>query len=124
MSDINRVILKGRIGSDLELKSSAQGTSYLRMSLATNSFRAAKGEEPKEKTTHWHNVVVFGAQAEACASHLRKGSEVLVEGSIEVRTYTDREGKKVTHRNIIARSVQFLGGHRKVDVEEETAVAG
>ncbi len=114
MSDINRVILKGRIGNELDLKKSAQDVSYLKLSIATNSFRG----DTKEKSTHWHRVIVFGAQAIACATHLRKGSEVLVEGSLEVRTFTGSDGQKVTLRTVRAQSVSFLGGFKKVELLE------
>ena len=115
MSDFNRVILLGRVGNELDLKSSAQGKKYLKLSIATHSFRSGE-----EKTTHWHRVMVFGSQAEICATYLKKGSAVLVEGSLEVRTYNDREGRKVTSVSVIAGRVQFLGGRASVDVVPES----
>ncbi|MEW6055396.1 MAG: single-stranded DNA-binding protein [Bdellovibrionota bacterium] len=124
MSDFNRVFLLGRVGNDLELKRSAQDKPYLKISLATNSFRSGQ-----ERTTHWHRVIVFGAQAEACTEFLRKGSLILVEGSLEVRTYTDRDDKKATHVTVIAHRVQFLTPRSQSqrtqgqDESEETAVA-
>lgn len=114
MSDFNRVILLGRIGNELELKTSAQGKPYLKLSLATNSFRAGE-----EKTTHWHRVMVFGAQAEHCARYLKKGSQVMLEGKLEVRTYTNVEGLKVTSVSVLADRIQFLGGRASADVETE-----
>ncbi len=114
MSDYNRVILLGRIGNNLELKTSAQGKYYLRLSIATHSF---SGEN--KKTTHWHRVMVFGAQAQVCSTFLRKGSPVLVEGSLEVRTYTNQEGKKQTTVSVIANRIQFLGGRGGAELEQE-----
>lgn len=115
MSDFNRVFLLGRIGNELELKESAQGSKYLKLSVATNSYRAGA-----EKTTHWHRVMVFGLQAENCARYLRKGSQVMVEGKLEVRTYTNDEGKKISSVSVLADRVQFLGGRASVDVQSDS----
>jgi single-strand DNA-binding protein len=109
MSDFNRVILMGRIGNDLELKTSAQGKPYLKISLATHSFRTV-GEGESQKTTHWHRVMVFGHQAEICAKYLLKGAQIMVEGSLEVRTYNDKDDRKVTTVSVIASRVNFFGG--------------
>lgn len=108
MSDFNRVILLGRIGNELELKTSAQGKPYLKLSLATNSFRSGE-----EKTTHWHRVMVFGHQAEICATYLKKGSQVMIEGFLEVRTYSDKDGRKSTSVSVVANRVQFTGNARQ-----------
>lgn len=112
MSDFNRVILLGRIGNEVELKTSAQGKPYLKLSVATHSFRGGE-----QKTTHWHRVMVFGPQAEVCATYLRKGSPVLIEGSLEVRSYTDSADKKINSVSVIASHVNFLGGRASVPVE-------
>jgi single-strand DNA-binding protein len=114
MSDYNRVILLGRIGNDLELKSSAQGTKYLKLSLATNHHRAGQ-----EKTTHWHRVMVFGSQAELCSTYLQKGSQVMVEGMLEVRSYSDKEGQKRTSVSVLADRVRFVGGRPAAEAEGE-----
>lgn len=118
MSDFNKVILMGRIGNDLELKSSAQGKPYVRMSLATHNYKP--GEEP---TTHWHRVVVFGSQAEHCSTFLRKGSQVMIDGSLEVRTYNDKEGRKNTTVSVIARHVTFMDRPKSVAAEEMVEAA-
>ncbi len=114
MSDFNRVILLGRIGNDLELKTSAKEKPYLKLSIATDSHRAGE-----EKITYWHRVMVFGQQAESCARYLKKGSQVMVEGYLEVRTYQDKDGRKVTSVSVMANRVQFLGGRKSADVEPE-----
>jgi single-strand DNA-binding protein len=117
MSDLNRVFLLGRIGNDLELKTTQQGKKWLRISLATNSHRA--GEEP---VTYWHKVVVFGLQAETCALYLKKGSQVMVEGHLEVRTWHDKEKEeKRTSVSVVANWVQFIGGRK---LGEEKAEEG
>jgi single-strand DNA-binding protein len=117
MSDFNRVILMGRIGNDLELKTSAQGKPYLKISLATHSFKSAEGDGQSLKTTHWHRVMVFGHQAEVCAKYLQKGAQVMVEGTLEVRTYTDKDDRKVTRVSVIAFKVNFFGGRMEARTE-------
>jgi single-strand DNA-binding protein len=114
MSDFNRVILLGRLGNDPELKTSSQGVAYMRLSIATHSFKGGS-----EKTTHWHRVMVFGSQAQLCSTYLKKGSPLLVEGYLEVRTYTNKEGHKTSSVSVIANRVQFLGGRLSTVVEDE-----
>lgn len=121
MSTYNKVILSGRVGNDPELKSSAGGVPYLRLSLATHSYKKGGEGEKAHKTTHWHRVMVFGNQAETCAANLRKGSSILVDGSLEIRTYTDKEDRKVTNVSVIANRIQFLGGMLQANVVEEPA---
>lgn len=104
MSDFNRVILIGRVGNEIELKKSANGTSYLRISLATNSYK--KGQE--KVVTHWHRVMVFHTQAETCALYLAKGSTIMVEGTLETGSYIDKDDKKVTTVSVLASRVRFL----------------
>ena len=114
MSDFNRVILLGRIGNDLELKTSAKGKPYLRLSLATDYHI----KEKDEKTTHWHQVVVFGQTAESCAQWLRKGSQIMVEGRLEVRTYTNDKEQKTTRVSVVADTVKFVGSRIKNSAPE------
>lgn len=108
MSDLNRVFLVGRVGNDPELKTSAQGAPYLRISLATNAQKA-----DGEKITYWHRVVIFGNQAQVCATYLHKGARVLIEGSLEVRTYTGDDDRKVTNVSVVAQSVKFIDVKRR-----------
>ena len=124
MSDFNRVILVGRIGNELELKKSAQGVSYLKISLATHSLKSEQGnsEAKREQTTHWHRVVAFGLQAENCARFLEKGSKVMVEGSLESRVFTGDDGQKKTWVSILADRVHFMNRSTKgADLEPEHA---
>jgi single-strand DNA-binding protein len=115
MTDFNRVILAGRVGNNLELKHSAQNKPYIKLSLATHSFK-----QDGKKSTHWHRVVVFGDQAEVCSRYLSKGSEVLVEGSLEVKTFTEKgSGTKRTFVSILANKVLFMGSRLSAEVIQE-----
>lgn len=123
MSDFNRVILVGRLGNDLELKESSTGKSYLRMNIATHSYKK-HNDSSKNTSTHWHRVIVFGAQAKLCVTYLKKGSPVLIEGSLEVSSYQDKDGKMITQNTVLADRVRFLGGRMHADLSEVDRVGG
>jgi single-strand DNA-binding protein len=64
----------------------------------------------RQEKTEWHNVVVWGKQAENCGQYLSKGRQVYLEGSIRSRSYDDKDGNKRYITEIVAQRVQFLGG--------------
>jgi single-strand DNA-binding protein len=66
----------------------------------------------RQERTEWHNVVVWGKQAETCGQYLSKGRQVYVEGSIRTRQYDDKDGNRRYMTEVIAQRVQFLGGDR------------
>ena len=105
--DINRVILRGRVGSEPELKNvGANGTALLKFSVCTS----AKVREQDVAT--WHNVCAWGALAEAVGPELRKGQAVLVEGELRVRSYEAKSGEKRTVTEIVALAVTPLAPSR------------
>lgn len=123
MSDVNKVILSGRIGNDLELKTSANGKEYLRLSIAVHSFRRLDDESGEQstnvKTTCWHRIVVFGVQAHNCSTFLRKGSPVLVEGELQNSSYVDKKGEKQYSSSIVANRVHFLAGRMSAEARPD-----
>jgi len=85
------------------------GRAVGRFPLATSEvWSDAEGQ--RQERTEWHNVVVWGKQAETCGQYLAKGRQVYVEGSIRTRQYDDKEGNRRYMTEIIAQRVQFLGG--------------
>ncbi len=89
----NRVQLIGRLGGDPEIKAFENKKRMARMNLATSDFyQNAKGE--RVEATEWHNVVAWGKLAERAEEYLLKGMEVMVEGKLIHRQYTDKEGMK------------------------------
>ena len=98
---MNQVILVGRIGNEVECKSAGSGTSYCRLSIATNGGKAKDGT----KTTIWNSVVLFGKSAETAGKFLKKGSEILFVGRVEQTK--NKEGKYET--NIIGERFEFIG---------------
>jgi single-strand DNA-binding protein len=89
----NKVQLIGNLGNAPEVKTLEGGNKLARLSLATNeTYKNAKGEKITE--TQWHNVIAWGKTAEIVEKYLTKGAEVLVEGKLVNRNYTDKDGNK------------------------------
>ena len=107
MGSLNQVVLFGHLGADPKLVQTKQGTSVVNLRVATNATWKNKDGE-KEERTDWHQVVVWGAQAERCAEHLRKGRAVLVTGRIQSRQWVDEEGEERYATEIIAARVEFV----------------
>lgn len=106
---MNRVFLLGNIGADPELKVTSGGQSVLKIRMATTESYLDKNRVRQEKT-EWHSVVVWGGQAEALAKFLEKGSKVHVEGSVQTRSYGDKDGNKRYQTEINAKHVLAVGG--------------
>ena len=108
---VNKVILVGNLGRDPEVRFTAGGKAVARFSVATSEvWNDAEGS--RQERTEWHNVVVWGKQAESCGQYLQKGRQVYIEGSIRSRQYDDKDGNKKYITEVIAQRVQFLGGGR------------
>jgi single-strand DNA-binding protein len=108
---LNKVMLIGNLGKDPELRFTPSGRAVARFSLATSdAWTDQQGQ--KQERTEWHNIVVWGKQAETCGQYLSKGRQVFIEGSIRSRQYDDKEGQKRWITEVTAQRVQFLGGGR------------
>lgn len=105
---INKAILVGNLGKDPELRYTPNQTAVCSFSVATTEKRK-EGNTWKDQT-EWHNIVTFGKTAENCKNYLKKGRQVFVEGRIQTRKWQDKEGKDRYTTEIIANTVQFLGG--------------
>ena len=89
----NKVQLIGNLGNAPEVKTLDGGNKLARINLATNeTYKNAKGEKVTE--TQWHNVIAWGKTAEIVEKYFTKGTEVLVEGKLINRNYTDKDGVK------------------------------
>lgn len=89
----NKVQLFGHLGMNPEVRTTENGKKMARMSLATHeNYRNAQGEWVRD--TQWHNLIAWGKTAELVEKKLQKGSEVLIEGKLQHREYTDRSGVK------------------------------
>lgn len=108
MANMNLVFLMGNLASDPELRYTPNGNAVADFRLAVDRFQGKK--ETAEKVTDFFNVVVWGKLAELCSQYLKKGRMAVVEGRLQTRNYTDREGNRRDKTEIIGRNVQFLGG--------------
>ena len=104
---INKVILFGNLTRDPELKALTTGTNVVNFGLATNRvYRDRDGK--KQEQTEFHNIVIFGKQADTVAQYLKKGSSALIEGRIQTRNWDDKaSGEKKYRTEVIAERVQF-----------------
>lgn len=96
MASLNKVTLIGNLGKDPEVRYTKSQTPFARFSLATTEeYKDQSGE--RQKKTMWHNIVVWGKQAEIAGRYLHKGKQIYLEGRIEYREYDDQNGQR---RNI------------------------
>src|SRR3990170_676467 len=104
---INKVLLFGNLTRDPELKALPSGMNVVNFSIATNRvFRDRDGK--KQEQTDFHNIVVFGRQADTVAQYMKKGSSVFIEGRIQTRSWDDKtSGEKKYRTEVIADRFQF-----------------
>ena len=109
MASVNKVILIGNLGRDPEVRYLPSGDAVANLNIATTEKWKDKGGEMQEQT-EWHRVAFFGRQAEICGEYLRKGSSVYIEGRLQTRKYTDKEGIERYATDIRGDRMQMLGG--------------
>ncbi len=106
---VNKVILVGNLGQDPELRYTGSGTAVCNLRLATNeSYKDASGEWVER--TEWHSVVTWSRLAEICNEYLTKGSQVYFEGSLQTRSYDDKDGNTKYVTEVKAREMMMLSG--------------
>jgi single-strand DNA-binding protein len=121
---INKVIIYGNLTRDPELKALPSGSHVATFSLATNRvYKDAQGA--RQEATDYHNIVVFGKQAENAAQYLKKGGGVFIEGRLQTRSW-EKEGQKQYRTEIVADRVQFgpKGGTGSGAGAKSAAIAG
>ncbi len=102
----NRAIIVGNLTRDPELRSLPSGVQIATIGVATNRVWKDK-DGAKQESTDYHNVVVFGRQAETSAQYLRKGASVLVEGRMQTRSWDAADGTKKYRTEVVADRIQF-----------------
>lgn len=108
MASVNKVILIGNVGRDPETRYMPSGDAIVNLSLATTDTWKDKNGEKQERT-EWHRVAFFGKTAEIAGQYLRKGSQVYIEGRLQTRKWTDKEGQERYTTEIVADRMQMLG---------------
>ena len=109
MASVNKASIVGNLGKDPEVRYTQSGAPVCNFSVATTETWFDQ-ENQKQERTDWHNIVVWGKQAEACGKYLAKGRACYIEGRIQTRNYDAQDGTKRYVTEIVAQRVQFLGG--------------
>jgi single-strand DNA-binding protein len=104
---VNKVIIIGNLGSDVEFNYTPSGTAVAKFSVAVNDRRKSKDGEAQDNTT-WFRVVAWQKLAETCSSYLKKGNKVYIEGRLDIRKYQDKNGIDRTSVEIVASDLEFL----------------
>jgi len=112
MASVNKVILLGNLGRDPETRYTTGGDAVTNLRIATTEQWKDKSGEKQEKT-EWHSVVLFGRQAEVAGEYLKKGRSVYIEGRLQTRKWTDKEGVEKYSTEIVADRMQLIGGARE-----------
>lgn len=104
----NSVRLMGNLGKEPVIKNLSNGGKLATFSLATKSYSKDKDGNRKEETD-WHNLVVWGKQAEIAEKYLTKGSQIAIEGMLKSRKYTDSEGHDKYITEVVVNEFQMMG---------------
>ena len=112
MASVNKVILLGNLGRDPETRYTTGGDAVTNLRIATSEQWKDKAGEKQERT-EWHSVVLFGRQAEVAGEYLKKGRSVYIEGRLQTRKYTDKEGVEKYSTEVVADRMQLIGGARE-----------
>ena len=127
MSGINKVILIGNLGTTPELKYAAGGNAILNLSLATSETWTDKKTGQKQEKTEWHRVVLFSKLAELVSKYCNKGSKLYIEGKLQTRKWTNKEGKDQYTTEVIVSgfngTVQMLDSINQSDTATNNSAA-
>lgn len=106
---VNKVILIGNLGSEVELRNTGSGKQVASFSLATSEQYKDKTTGEKKSDTTWHNIVLWNGLAEIASKYLKKGSKAYIEGKIKTRSYESGNGEKKYITEIIGDNLTLLG---------------
>ena len=110
MASVNKVIIVGNLGRDPEIRYMPSGDAIANIAVATSYKSKDKNTGEAKELTEWHRISFFGRLAEIVGQYLKKGSSVYVEGRLQTRKYTDKDGVEKYATDIIAENMQMLGG--------------
>jgi single-strand DNA-binding protein len=112
MASVNKVIIVGNLGRDPEIRYMPSGDAIANIAVATSYKSKDKNTGEQKELTEWHRISFFGRLAEIVGQYLKKGSSVYVEGRLQTRKYTDKDGVEKYATDIIAETMQMLGGRQ------------
>ena len=109
MASVNKVIIVGNLGRDPEVRYTPNGSAVCNVTVATSRVRKNKDSGEKSEDTEWHRIVFFDKLAEIAGEYLKKGRSVYVEGRLQTRKWTDKDGAEKYTTEIVATEMQMLG---------------
>lgn len=115
MASVNKVIIVGNLGRDPEVRYMPSGDAIANIAVATSFKSKDKNTGEAKETTEWHRISFFGRLAEIVGQYLKKGSSVYIEGRLQTRKYTDKDGVEKYATEIVAENMQMLSGTKQGD---------
>jgi len=112
MASVNKVIIVGNLGRDPEIRYMPSGDAIANIAVATSFKSKDRNTGEQKEQTEWHRIAFFGRLAEIVGQYLKKGSSVYVEGRLQTRKYTDKDGIERYTTEIVAENMQMLGGRQ------------
>ena len=109
MASLNKVILIGNLGRDPEVRYMPNGEAVVNFSIATSESWNDRQSGQRVERTEWHNITMYRRLAEIAGQYLKKGSQIYIEGRIQSRKYTDKDGIERTAYDIIGNEMKMLG---------------
>lgn len=110
MASVNKVIIVGNLGRNPEIRYMPSGDAIANIAVATSYNQKDRNTGEARELTEWHRIAFFGRLAEIVGQYLKKGSSIYVEGRLQTRKYTDKDGIERYATDIIAENMQMLGG--------------
>jgi single-strand DNA-binding protein len=118
MATLNKVTLIGYLGHNPEIRYTASGDPVAHVTLATTETWKDKATGEKKEATEWHRIVLYRKLAEIVGQYLRKGSHVYIEGRLQTRKWTAKDGTDRTTTEIVADDMRMLGARSDAHAEE------
>ena len=109
MASVNKVILIGNLGKDPEVRYAPSGSAICNITIATSRVSKDKTSGERQEQTEWHRVVMFDRLAEIAGEYLKKGKSVYIEGRLQTRKWTDKDGVERYSTEIVANEMTMLG---------------
>lgn len=112
MASVNKVIIVGNLGRDPETRYMPNGDAVTNIAVATTESWKDKNSGEKKELTEWHRITFYRKLAEIAGQYLKKGSQVYIEGRLQTRKWTDKDGVERYTTEIIADTMQMLGSRQ------------
>lgn len=119
MASVNKVILVGNLGHDPDVRFAANGNRVCHLTLATDLQWHDKMTGEKKEITEWHHVTLYQKLGEIAALYLKKGAQIYLEGRLQTRKWTDKDGIERYATEVIAEQMQMLGNRQRGPAQEQ-----